>query len=341
MAQEEQHLSFEQVLQELQIDRTQLNRLIREGVLKEQLVDGETKFSMSDTQAAKALIEKRPTVVQDGAEAPSRTDIVGAADETADARSSKEPGTELLEEETAERETDILQEAPSAAAVDRDTEVLDEGQELELEAPEEEAPATPTALETELELEPTAEAAEKEEAEEDFFDFSAGLEEGELQLEEPEPIAGEAAIEEVPEEEEEIITDILDLESEEEVAEEDLLSEIMEIGEEEGIPVGDETEDLTAEITTMEEPTYEEGALDEVLDEEDEVDFGRLEGDEFEVPYAAPVAMGEGQVGGGWALLLVLTLIFMLLAGLFTVENAVSPDYSTGLTGWAPVGTAK
>ncbi len=314
---DETYLSYEQVLQELQIDRSQLNRLIREGLLEEQVVDGETKFAMSDMEKLKDTLEKRETIVEDGSTAPSRTEFVEAEDE----------GEEITGE--------IVLETPSRADVERDTEILIEGEELELEGPEEEEPGPPshTALETELELEPTSapEPEEPEEKEEDFFDFSADLQEGEIELEG----GGEVADEE---EEPEIVTDILDLDEEEEVAEEDLLSEIMEIGEEdeeaEMIPV-DESEDLTAEITTLEEPTYEESALDEVLAGEGDVDFGvEAPGEEFEVPYAAPVAASSAEVSGGWVAVLVGTLVIMLICGLIVMENSFNPGFSSGLLGW-------
>ena len=326
---DDQYLSYEQVLQELQIDRSQLNRLIREGMLKEHMVEGQTRFSVEETANVKATLEKSPTVVDEGAGAPSRTEIMG------------EPGTELLEGEEAEG--GVLREAPSRAAVERDTEILEEGEELELEEEGEEPPAvSESALETDLELEaaPAAAAEEPAKEDEDFFDFS-GLDAGDLQLEEaePEPEVGEPVVQEVEEEEEDIITDVLDLEPGEQVAEEDLLSEIMEIGEEEELaPVtADETEDLTAEITTLEEPTYEESALDEMLEPEHDVDFGAV-GEDFEVPYAAPVVTGEGQVSGGWVLVLLLTVILMVLGGIFAVENGSHPDTVTGLTSWMPVG---
>jgi len=318
---DEEYLSYEQVLQELQIDRSQLNRLIRDGLLKEQIIEGETRFAAADVAEVKTTLEKRPTVVDEGEPAPSRTDIIGEG-----------------EAETAERETDVLQEAPSREAVERDTEILVEGEELQLEEPGEEPPAvSDTALETDVELAATKAEQEAAEESDDFFDFTEGEE---LQLEEPQAAPTEPAAEEPPaeEEEEEIITDILDLEAEEQVAEEDLLSEIMEIGEEEEpaeAPAGEDTEDLTAEITTLEEPTYEESALDEVLEEAEEEPGFALEEEAFEVPYAAPVVSAEAQVGGAWVAALVVTLILLVIGGIFAVENTFKPEFSTGLTSWA------
>jgi len=120
------------------------------------------------------------------------------------------------------------------------------------------------------------------------------------------------------ENEEEIITDILDLESEEPMAEEDLLSEIMEIGEEAPAAEGmDETEDRTAETTALEEPAYDEGALDEVLETAEEVDFGPT-GDEFEMPYAAP-ALGSRRMSSldrvTWVIVIVLAILTIAVLG--------------------------
>jgi len=44
MAKEDEYLTYEQVLQELQINRSQLNRLVRDGRIVEHVVEGETKF---------------------------------------------------------------------------------------------------------------------------------------------------------------------------------------------------------------------------------------------------------------------------------------------------------
>jgi hypothetical protein len=142
-------------------------------------------------------------------------------------------------------------------------------------------------------------------------------------------------------EEEEIVTDILQLGVEEEVPEEDLLSEIMDIEEEQAVEAAtvDETEDITAEITTMEEPVYEESDLGEVLDvgEEAEFDMGLGEVDEFQVSYAEPIEMAEAPVSGWAVALLVVTLILMGFAALLVTENASNPDFSTKLVSWADI----
>ncbi len=338
MAKEDEYLSYEQVLHELQINRGQLNDLIREGHLKEHIVSGETKFRHAEVSDLKGSIEKRPTVMADEEE-KRPTDVLGDGDRAED----KEPETELLEEEEGEteRETDLLEEVPAGA--ERETEVLEDDDEFEFELEpvgteeegeverplSEESSASESTLETELDLEAVREAGAEEESE--IFDFSDTLEEDfQLEGEEEEELVAPAEIEE----DEELITDILEP-SEEEVPEEDLLSEIMDIEEEEepagaGADLGDE--EITADITTMEEPTFEPSELEEGLglDEEAE-DFG----DEFAVPTAAPLAGGRAQsVGAGWVVLLVITLVALAVGGICLVENAYDPGYTAGLLSW-------
>jgi len=350
MAQDEQHLSYEQVLQELQVNRSQLNRFIREGRLTEHVMEGETKFRLAEVRDIKRNMEKSPTVMEEERAGEPATDLLEGPDEPP----SKEPATELLEEEeegegepAAEHETMVLDEGRPPGAAERDTEILEEEEgDLALELPDEdEASASATALETQLELERAAAAKAKESSEEDFFDFTEALEEDAIELEGPEAVeeapAAAPEVEEEPEEEG-IVTDILELGAEEEVAEEDLLSEIMDIEEEQATPgvlTAESTEDITAEITTLEEPTYEDsdlGAALEVPEEDLGPEFGAEA--EFAVPYAEPIGVGESRLSGGFVVLLVLTMIVMAVALLFVVENGSRPEFSTGLTGWARTG---
>jgi hypothetical protein len=361
MAKDEQYLSYEQVLQELQINRSRLNQLIREGRLREHVIEGETKFRRVEADEVRKTLEKRPTVVEKEGEEPA-TDLL---DEEPVAV-SKEPETEFLgpEEGPPETEilevgaeppsdTDLLEEPLASALVERDTEILEAGapgEEFELvggavgedsdiqQALAEAPAASETAMETELDLDAVAAQAPAE-PEEDLFDFSEALTGEEFELGEGAPGAAPAEAEE-----EEIITDILDLGAAEEVPEEDLLSEIMEIQEEQetGLPVEgttEETEDLTAEITTLEEPTYEESELGEVLEAGEAVEFEEElpEGEEYIIPSPAPLRIAPEEVGGLWVALLLLTLVFMVIAMLFVVENAFHPEFSTPLTSWSRV----
>jgi len=340
----EAYLSYEQVLQELQINRSELNRLIRDGRLKDHVISGETKFRQVEVMDLKKTLQKRPTMVaEEGEAAEPTTDVLLEGP----AAGAEEPETEILEGEPVERETDVLgKEATPAQARDtevleRDTEILEEepelelemptGEELELERPLAEAtPLSESALETDLELQAVRAETPAEEGEEDFFDFTDALEGEEFELEGAEP-AAEPPAEEKAEEEDEIVTDILALDEEAaagEVSEEELLSEIMEIEAAEEEPE-DETADITADITTMEEPTYEATELEDVLAGEEE-EFP----EEFVVPTGAPVG-AEAPVGKLPMLALLASLIVLVVAGLFVVENGASTDFNSPLTRWA------
>ena len=113
-----------------------------------------------------------------------------------------------------------------------------------------------------------------------------------------------------------------------EVSEEELLSEIMDIeGAEEP---EEETADITADITTMEEPTYEATGLEDVLAGGAEEEAA----EEFEVPQAAPIG-AEIQVSPGLVLVMALALVALIIAGLFVIDNGSNPGYTSGLTSWA------
>jgi hypothetical protein len=350
MAKSEEYLTYEQVLQELQINRSQLNQLIREGRLREHLMDGETKFRLVEARDVRKALGKRPTVVEEGesGEEPT-TDVL---EDQAAAR-AREPKTEVIGADEGERATELLEgkESVTARSVgERDTEIIEEapvGEELELEAAPaekarkplaEEPPASRTALETELELKTPAAAAAK--PEEDFFDFTG---DEELELEEAAAEKPKAAAKPA-EEDEEMVTDILNLGAEEEVPEEDLLSEIMDIDEEQAAAKraageSEDTKEITAEITTLEEPTFEESGLGEVVEGAPAVEFEEeAAGPEFELPYAEPVAAAEAQVGLLPVVLLAVSVVVMLLTGIVLIENAMSPDLSTHLLSWLPLG---
>ncbi len=373
----DEYLSYEEVLQELQINRSQLNQLIREGRLREHVVSGETKFRRTEAEEVRKSLGKRPTVaegeqeeppteqLEEGEVPPARTPetaLVGGgpaeSPETIVLEEGEEAGppeTIVLPEEGEgppetvalaegqEPETDLLEEAGAGMGLDRDTEILEEGgaggeefeleveegEEFELEKPLAEEPApSETAMETELDLA----AAGAETAEEgELFDFTQELAEEDFELQE-----GEGT------EEAEIITDVLDLGVEEEVAEEDLLSEIMDIEEEQAAGFEDieEREEITAEITTLEEPTYEDSELGEVLEAAEGMEFAEeMPEEEFEVPYAAEPVLGvEAPVGALPIVLLALTIVVMFIGALFLIENGYRPEFSTHLTGWNPFG---
>jgi hypothetical protein len=348
---DEAYLSYEQVLQELQINRSELNRLIRDGRLKDHVISGETKFRRVEVADLKKALQKRPTVMAEEGGTEPTTDVLLAG-----AAKSTEPETEVLEGKPVSEGTDIL--VTPAGAVERDTEVLEEEPELELEMPGEGkaqldkplAEATPlseSALDTDLELQAMKAKPEAAE-EEDFFDFTDTLKEDEFELEGKEtakkeapaakapaakaPAAKAPAAAGAPPKADEVVGDILGLEEEAaggQVSEEELLSEIMEIeGAEEP---EEETADITADITTMEEPTYEATELEDVLaGGKEEEGFG----EEFAVPIPEHVG-AEAQASAGMVALLVISLVILIVAGLFVVDNGGTPGFTGGATHWA------
>ena len=388
----ESYLSYEQVLQELQVNRSELNRLIRDGRLKDHVISGETKFRRVEVVDLKKSLQKRPTVMAEegeGAGEPT-TDVLV---ESGKAKSG-EPETQVLEGMPAEDKA--VAGKRHAAPQERDTEILEEegepaldlempaDEELELERPLAEAtPLSESALETDLELQavrgkPSAKPAGKEE--EDFFDFTEALKGEDFELEGAEPEAGEKAPKaEAPKAAapkaaapkaaapkaaapkaaapkaaapkaaapkaaapkagapkagaDEAVGDVMALDEEAaggEASEEELLSEIMDIeGAEEP---EEETADITADITTMEEPTYEATGLEDVLAGGAEEEAAA---EEFEVPTGAPIGE-EAPVSKLMVAFLAVALVALVVGGLFVLDNGSNtPGYTSSLTSWA------
>ncbi len=198
--------------------------------------------------------------------------------------------------------------------------------------------------------------------EDDLFDFAEELE-TELS-EEPKrrPAAQPAAAKETPEEadeEAEMITEVVDV-SGLEGGEEDLLGDVIEdvsaeLEPQTAAPAGEATQEMepaqepTAEITDLEGETvdteagateevtadltraeegFEDQELEEILATEEAAEAAE---EEFEVPEAAAVP-AEVPVPVWAAVVLVLVVVVQIVAGLFVVENAVSPRYATGIT---------
>jgi hypothetical protein len=360
------YMSYEQVLQTLQTNRGQLNQFIRSGRLRQHVVDGETKFRGDEVTELKNELEKEPTVMEDW----QSEDDGGTA--ILDEEGTGEPATQVIEDASGERTTDVIDESgevpqPDTVMLEEDTpdpdtvmleEDEDEQMELageeegefedgfELELDTDDVSASESALETELDLDTvSAEDVDEQEMsledeEEDFFDFSGDLEDVDFELESGEDEEQFVADSEelvLGEDNEDVVTEVLDLGGDQDMAEEDLLSEIMDIEEEDmpgGEPITEGSADITAEITTMEEPTYEESDLDQLLEAEE--DLGAFEDEfveeeeDFEVPYAAPVE-SPGQISVLFVGLLILTVIVLLGAGWFVVENSVSPKHDTWL----------
>ena len=156
--------------------------------------------------------------------------------------------------------------------------------------------------------------------------------------------------------ESDMITEIVDVSGLEE-GEEDILGDIIEdveVEEEQestGRLGGEETVDMptdaeataeitefdeeafeqTAEITELEEESFEGEELEDILAGEEEL-HGEPE-EEFEVPYGAPLAQeAEAPVSAWVVVLLALVFLVQIFGGLFVVENALNPEYSTKIT---------
>ncbi len=201
-------------------------------------------------------------------------------------------------------------------------------------------------MKDEIEVEDEEETAAEEESREDFFDFSEALEE-DFELEEAETVETAEEEEDLPtieleeetDEEEEIVTAVIEPTGDD-VDEAELLNEILEIEEdEEEAPIAPtevadvREEEVTADITAIEEPEYAEPAG--FREEEVELDEAAEPAD-VEIPTA--VAMRPVEQASTWpTVVLVVALIVLALAAVFMVENTVHPDFSTPLTGWLPL----
>jgi hypothetical protein len=344
----DEFLTYEQVLQELQTNRGQLNQFVRSGRLKQHVVSGQTRFKRADVAELRGALEKEPTVMEewDDDEPIDGETVLLDEGETSilddeDTSMSEEPETGVLDEdafvgeETAMLEDSDLGSEPDTVLLEAETEAGDFDVE---EAPSASKPSD-SALETELDLKIFAgdEDEPGTEDDEDFFDFSGDLEDVEFELEAPPAAPSESSSQELVLDDEDIHTEILDLGGDDGLAEEDLLSEILSIDDEPGQDAGidslSDLADITAEITTLEEPTYEESDLDELLEVEDDEDIEEFDeafavGADIEVP-AGRYVEAPSAVGMGTVMLLILTLIVMAIGALFSVENAVHPDYST------------
>ena len=199
---------------------------------------------------------------------------------------------------------------------------------------------------------------------EDLFDFAEELDseligDSDLETEAVEPVA-EAGLEES-----DMITEVVNV-GDLDAGEEDILGGIIEdVGSElaaeveaTGEPTGEDTmgldgsEDVTAEITGMEDDTSDTDAGEELtgeITEAEEDAFGDqeleeilagdegfqadTEAEEFEVPYGAPVAAQPQAPVATWIVaVLVLTFVVLVIGALFAVENASSPQYGTSIT---------
>jgi len=361
---DEEHafIGYEETLQELQINRDELRTLVERGSLFEYRFGDKAKYNLNEVRQLESSPEKRPTVMTT-AESEQRESEEGAEDvPQLDLEKAAEPEPEdeeffdFTEELMGESEAAPVQEAPVTEGAEA---FVTEGTiELEVELPEEgigeEAAADEAIAEFfETEERTEREAALEEEAISELLEEELSekpISEAESLMEElsSEP-AGETAEPRgemapgMPEEEEEMVTEILQLSGEED-EEEDLLGDILEMGQEEeetgaveetAEPTGDitdevpTTDDLTAEITELAEETYAADELEEAFADEEEVPLAEI-AEEIEVP-RGEVVMGEPAVliGTPMALVLLITLIILAFGALFAIENAGNPAYTS------------
>ena len=292
----EDFVDYDEVLQELQLNRTELDELVEGGSLTEYLFGGESRFELAEVQAlgrerqptgverAPTGVEKRPT----GVEKTPTDFLIGEAAEAAPAEEEEELPTELAIEE--------------AQPIEEEEEALfDFSEELAAEEPEEAEP---------IEEEEDIEIAEGERAEDDLLGDligDVGAETADMQA-----AAGESMEDEEIEPIEEGIAD--------------------ELTRDETLGISP-TEDMTAEITQVEEETFQGEDLDQILEAEDEIPAAAGEEEAFEVPYGAPVAVEAEAPMPTWAaVLLAASVVLLVIAALYAIENASSPEFSTGFT---------
>jgi len=296
----EDFVGYDEVLQELQLNRTELDELVEADSLTEYLFGGESRFELAQVQAlgrerqptgverAPTGVEKRPTGVE-----KEPTDFVIKAAEEA----------EQVVEEEEELPTELAIE--EAQPIEEEEEALfDFSEELAAEGPEEAQPFE------EEEAAEAVEIAEGERAEDDLLGDligDVGAETADLQA-----AAGEPMEDEEIEPIEEGITD--------------------ELTREETLGISP-TEDVTAEITQVEEETFQGEDLDQILEAEEEIPAAAGEEEAFEVPYGAPVAVEAEAPMPPWAVVvLAASVVLLIIAALYAIENASSPDFSTGFT---------
>lgn len=299
----EEMLNEDEVLARLGISRDELDRMVQEGRLTAEEADGQRKFPVDEVSA----LEEGATLDLEEFDEESEEDLFDFSEEL--------EGD--LDEEAEEAEDE--EEAALFEDEDVSTDIVDIGAREESEEEEE------------IVLEPEGELTPQEETEEGFglegemdtevVDVSA-LEEGE------EDLLGDI-IEDVGEAPEETRESTGQMAGEETVDMEEPTAEITEL-EEDAFEIGEEE---TAEITQLEEETFEGEELEDLLAEEE--DFAEEAGEEeYEWPGEGAVAPpAEAPVSTWVIVVLVLVFVIQILGGLFVVENALSPDHSTGITG--------
>lgn len=341
----DERMSEDEVLEKLGLTQEQLQEIVDQGQLSPQDEGGETFYAAEDVEA---LAEGSADLDLEQFDEETEEDLFDFSDELEGELAEEEPapdegsdiGTDVVDIDQWERE----QEEEAGG----EEEVVD----LE-EAGEDEEESLDVGTDV---VDIAAWDREQEEVEE---------EEGELLEFEEAP--AEEEVEEEPEEEEEFVlegemdTEVVDVSSLE-GGEEDLLGDIIEdVGEAPEEPsrestgglAGEETVDMetseeptaeiteleesaieeeTADITRLEEESFEGEELEDLLAEEEEEFPEEEEGEEYWPGEAAVAPEAEAPVSTWVVVVLVLVLAVQVIGGLFVVENALNPDYSTGIT---------
>ncbi len=187
---EQEHLTYEEALEELGVERSELNELIREGRLEEQVVEGQTRFLRAQVMAVKEALlaggaaESGDTALMEGEEIEVEAEPETPAEEESreeffDFSEALEEDFELEEPEPVGEEEELpvieLEEGPEdeeeivTAVLEPTDEDIDEAELLseilEIEEGEEEAPVAGPEVAEVGEEEVTADITAAEEPE--------------------------------------------------------------------------------------------------------------------------------------------------------------------------------
>jgi excisionase family DNA binding protein len=367
------YVDYDQALQDLQTSRNELDRLVAEGLLKPYRDEEGVKFRKEDIDEAKRTLEQKATVLEKkrGSQVMEGTEDLFLIDEEAESvtldsvlmgeqrAQAEEPGSKVDVGAAAGAEADVDQtgvipvsESPETA---EEESIFDFGEEdLDLDS------SDSSVVDIKVEA-PSEEIPPEQEPSSNMLEIGSGLgldadESGDLiQIDEEIASSEILPLEEESDEssaDSDIMTDVLQV-GEEESSQDDILGDLLEIEEEPesgtGLPAGaaagfeetvdiSETSDVTADITQLDEETYEGTDLSEVLGTEEEVS------ELYEEPpiaapeeqfapgaYVAPAGYAEPAViGGGWVLTMVVVLVFMIGAGMLLFAQTLGPNYAPG-----------
>jgi len=371
----ELYMGYDEALQELQSSRTELDKMISDGKLKPYREGEDIKFRVGDIEGLKQAMEKKPTMMEgkggEGIFMMEEAEDVGLDSKLMDAEALKKEGTEQEETkeapaeamaEGARKDSDQTSVIPVAASADEsgieEESIFDFGEEdLDLQSSD----SSVVDIKVDAGEQATPGAVTPPEMVEIGDGLGLDIEESDelIQIEDD----GISSSEILPLDEEssdvssadsDIMTDVLRV-GDEESSQDDILGDLMDLEDSEAgteaasdqitaAGIG-ETAEVTADITQLDDETYEGTDLSEVLGAEEEAaeaigeQLGEGESAEEFAPgaYMAPVAYAQpmAMISGGMVVVMILATIIMFLSGLFVIDQLVSPDYSSGLTKWA------